>query len=173
MQFRKTNACDIGSIMNIIRQAQEYLKNQGIDQWQNNYPSEETILEDMRRGYGYVLLEGNQIVGTVAVVFDGERDYDYIEGKWLTNGEYAAIHRIAVQGDRRGSGLASAIISNIEQICQARGTYSIRVDTHEKNLSMQRLLSRNGFQASGVIYLTDGAKRMAFEKILQPAVLLA
>ncbi len=167
MEFRRTTAADLGSIMDIIRQAQEYLKNQGIDQWQNNYPSTGTILEDIRKGYGYVLLENNRILGTVAITFDGDRNYDFIDGKWLTDSPYAAIHRIAVQSGYKGKGLASVIIGNIVRMCQDKGTQSIRVDTHEKNLSMQRLLLKNGFLACGVIYLQDGAKRLAFEKILQ------
>jgi GNAT superfamily N-acetyltransferase len=168
MEFRVTNAADIGSIMDIIRQAQEYLKKQSIDQWQNNYPSPETIHEDIRKGYGYVLLEGDKIIGTVAVVFDGDKNYDVIDGEWLGNGQYAAIHRIAVQAERKGSGLASVILENIEKMCQIKGIHSIRVDTHEKNLSMQKFLNRNGFQTCGIIYLEDGAKRLAFEKTLQP-----
>lgn len=166
MEFRKTAAADIGSIMEIIRQAQEYLKNKGIDQWQNNYPSSQTILDDIHKGYGYVLLEDNRILGTIAVVFDGDRNYDIIDGKWLSDSPYAAIHRIAVQAERKGSGLASVIIGYTEQMCRDKGIHNIRVDTHEKNLSMQRLLNKNGFQACGIIYLEDGAKRLAFEKLL-------
>jgi len=166
MEFRKTTAAGLGSVMKIIRQAQEYLKRQGIDQWQNNYPSPETIMEDIRKGCSYVLLENHSILGTAAVVFDGDRNYDFIEGKWLSDGPYAAVHRIAVQEDRKGSGLASVIIGYIEQMCQDTGAQSIRVDTHEKNLSMQRLLIKNGFQACGIIYLQDGARRLAYEKLL-------
>lgn len=164
MKFRKTAAKDMGSIMDIIRQAQEYLKQQGIDQWQNNYPSSQTILEDIQKGYGYVLVENDRILGTVAVTFDGDRNYDYIDGKWLSDSPYAAIHRIAVRD--KGGGLASVIIRYTEQMCQNKGVRGIRVDTHEKNLSMQRLLVKNGFQACGIIYLEDGAKRLAYEKIL-------
>ncbi|NLZ51738.1 MAG: GNAT family N-acetyltransferase, partial [Thermoanaerobacteraceae bacterium] len=38
MKFRKAVEADIDSILNIIRQAQNYFKEQGIDQWQNGYP---------------------------------------------------------------------------------------------------------------------------------------
>ena len=37
MEFRKAKESDIDSIMNIIKQAQDYFKEAGIDQWQSNY----------------------------------------------------------------------------------------------------------------------------------------
>ena len=39
MEFRKALEADIENIMEIIRQARNYFKENGIDQWQNNYPN--------------------------------------------------------------------------------------------------------------------------------------
>lgn len=170
MEFRKADETDIGAVMNIIKQAQSYFKGMGIDQWQNNYPNAETIRNDIDHKHSYVLQKGNKIIATVAVSFDGEKTYDFIyEGKWITESEYAVIHRIAVDNNYKGTGLSSEIIKNIEQICFSKGVYSIKVDTHEANLSMQRLLEKNNFRYCGIIYLRDGCKRMAFEKVLYQA----
>jgi hypothetical protein len=38
MEFRRAVEADICSIMNIIRQAQAYFREHGINQWQDNYP---------------------------------------------------------------------------------------------------------------------------------------
>ena len=49
--------------------------------------------------------------------------------------------------------------------------YSLRVDTHEKNLAMQKALNKVGFIKCGVIYLArndEGTnKRIAFEKVIK------
>lgn len=170
MEFRQSDEADIGAIMDIIGQAQNYFKALGIDQWQNNYPNAETIRNDIDHKNSYVLQKGNKIVATVAVSFDGEKTYDSIyEGKWITNSEYAVIHRIAVGNSYKGMGLSSEIIKDIEQICLSKGVYSLKVDTHEANRSMQRLLEKNYFQYCGIIYLQDGSKRIAFEKVLEKA----
>jgi RimJ/RimL family protein N-acetyltransferase len=58
------------------------------------------------------------------------------------------------------------MLEQIEEICLERGVHSIKVDTHEENLSMQKLLEKNGFAYCGVIYLEDHSKRIGFEKIL-------
>ncbi len=159
MEFRKAVESDINDIMSIIRQAQVYFKENGINQWQNNYPNAEIIRNDIDNKNGYVLIKDDNIIATAAVSFDGEKTYDSIyEGQWISNNEYATIHRIAVDNNYKGLGLSSQIIKNAEQICLNKGVYSIKVDTHEENLSMQMLLKKNEFQYCGIIYLEDGIK---------------
>lgn len=167
MEFRKAAETDINNIMNIIKQAQTYFKEQGINQWQNNYPNVETISNDIANKNSYVLLKDNNIVATAAVSFDGEKTYNSIyEGEWISNNEYAVIHRIAVDNTYKGLGLSSQIIKHVEELCLNKGVHSIKVDTHEENISMQKLLKKNKFQYCGIIYLEDGSKRIAFEKTL-------
>lgn len=167
MKFRRASESDLNGIMNIIKQAQEYFKEQGINQWQNNYPNTETIRNDISKGYGYVLADNGKIVGTVAVSFDGEKTYESIyDGKWISNLEYAVIHRMAIDSSLKGLGLASIIMKYIEDMCLNRGIHSIRIDTHEDNKSMQRLIEKNGFKYCGIIYLADNSKRLAFEKLI-------
>lgn len=166
MEFRRAVAEDLGEIMDIIRQAQDYFKNVGINQWQNNYPNAGVITADIKDNNAYVLADGDNIIGTVTVIFGREKSYNYIEGKWLSDLDYAVVHRIAVRAEYKGKGLASVMLRNIEQMCIEKGIHSIRVDTHEDNKSMQRLLMKNGFSYCGIVYLQDGSKRLAYEKLL-------
>ena len=167
MEFRKSVETDISSIMNIIVQAQAYFNEQGINQWQNNYPNSETIENDIINKNSYVLLSDNNIIGTVVLSFDGEKSYEIIyDGKWKSNFKYGVIHRIAVDTNYKGLGLASAIINNVKEICLKKGVCSIKVDTQKDNIAMQKLLKKNEFDYCGIIYLEDKNERMAFEKIL-------
>lgn len=167
MKFSKAVEKDANSIMNIIKQAQDYFKEKGINQWQDNYPNAETVKNDIRNRNGYVLLRDNNVVGTAVVSFDGEKNYESIyNGEWASSGEYAVIHRIAIDESYKGIGLSFVIIKNIEKICLNKGVYSIKIDTHKENVSMQRMLLKNGFQYCGIIYLDDKSKRLAFEKTL-------
>ena len=158
MKLRKSVNEDINNIMQIIDEAKEALKEQGIDQWQNGYPNADVIRND--------ILNNNEIVATSAVSFDGEKTYDKIyDGSWITNDEFAVIHRIAISNKYKGTGIASEIIKMIEAICLDKDVHSIKVDTHEFNIPMQKLLKKNDFKDCGVIYLEDKSKRVAFEKI--------
>lgn len=167
MKFRKTLPNDIKEVMQIINKSQNYFREQGIDQWQNNYPNADVIQNDINGDNSYVLVYNNKIVGTTALSFDGESTYDKIyEGEWLTTKKFAVIHRIAVDNDLRGLGLGKKIIAEVENICINKNIKSIKVDTHEDNKSMQKLLDKCGFKYCGVIYLPDNSKRIAFEKEL-------
>ncbi len=167
MIFRKAIESDIINIMKIIKQAQDYFKENGIDQWQNNYPNTETINNDIKNGYAYVLEDDNgKIIGTVAVSFEGEKTYDIIyDGQWLSNDEYAVIHRMAVDNRYKGKALSAVIIKHIEDICLSKGVHSIKIDTHDENISMQRVIKKNNFKYCGIIYLDNKSKRIAFEKL--------
>lgn len=167
MEFRKAKHTDLESIMNIIIEAQCFLKEQGINQWQNGYPNSSIITSDIEAGNSYMLLHNNTIVATAALSFNGEPTYDTIyDGSWLSEVPYAVIHRIAVAKDVKGKSLSSTLIQFIEELCLQHNRISIKIDTHEDNKLMQKVILKNKFQYCGIIYLKDKNKRLAFEKIL-------
>ena len=101
-----------------------------------------------------------KIVATAMFAIERDKTYDNIyDGKWLTEGKYAVIHRIAVDNNFKGLKLGAEII-----ICKAKGIESIKIDTHKDNNSMQKFLLNNGFEYCGVIYLEDKSLRIAFER---------
>lgn len=168
MDFKRADQRHAGQIIGIIEKAQILLKEKGIDQWQNNYPNIDTIVNDIRNENSYILLKDNVIVGTAAIIFGPDETYHKIyNGKWLTNGAYGVIHRIAIDPQYQGLGLASIIIKRAEEMCQDKKAESIKIDTHRENKSMIDLLLKNGFKYCGIIYLADGNERIAFEKIVQ------
>lgn len=168
MKFQKGTLAYLAEIMPIIAAAQEYFRANKIDQWQNGYPNEETIRADIEMGNSYVLCKDGKVVGTAALVFGGEPNYKKIyEGNWISSEEYGALHRIAIRNEFKGKGLAELIIKEMEKICLERGIFSLRVDTHQDNLSMQKMLNKNGFQYCGIIFVADGSPRLAFEKVLK------
>lgn len=166
MKLRKTTEKDIDDVMKIINEAQEYFKSAGIDQWQNGYPNSDTIYTDIKNNNSYVLERENEIIATAMISFEKDKTYNKIyEGQWLSNKDYAVIHRIAVSEKYKGQGIAANIISKVEDLCKEKRVNSIKIDTHKDNLSMQRLLEKTGFKYCGVIFLEDNNKRVAFEKV--------
>lgn len=168
MEFRKSTKEDIKYIMKIISDAQAYFKKNNIDQWQNGYPNEESILSDILTEESYVLVDNDEIIGTAYLSFNGESDYDVIyDGEWLSDEPYGVVHRIAVKNDLKGRGIAGEIFKKIEDICIQRNIYDIKIDTHRDNKSMQRFLEKQGFTRCGVVYLKDKSERIGFEKKLK------
>lgn len=165
MEFRKSVETDIKGIMNIITQAQQYFKENNIDQWQNNYPNVEVISQDIKQGDSYVLVDNGQVIATTVISFNGEQTYNIIyEGDWINDEVYAVAHRVAVDNHYKGRGIAGKMLECMQEICVKQGINSIRIDTHEDNKSMQKLLKKHGFTYCGIIYLADGNKRIAYQK---------
>lgn len=168
LQFRKTEKKDFDAIMKIIDAAKEYLKVQGIPQWQDGYPNRESFQIDMEKESSYVLEENGIILGTMAIYLDGDSNYNQIyQGNWLSeNQPYAAIHRVAVDTAEKGKGLAGKMVEGAVELCLEKGIFSIKNDTHRLNHSMQNMLVKNGFTRCGIIYLENGEERIGFERIL-------
>ena len=172
ISYRLALESDLSAIMNIVGQAQRYLKSNRVDQWQDGYPNEAAFRIDMERGEFFVLAYGDQIAGFFTLSSQPDACYDEItDGKWSSNAPYCVLHRCAIAAEFRGSGLSDHMISFAENICLERGRSILRIDTHRKNKAMQAMLARNGFVFRGnvLVRVSEGhdPRRKAYEKILR------
>lgn len=167
VKFRLAKKADINQIMDIISQAQADLKKQSIDQWQNNYPNKQTILKDIKNNNCYILLKKDIIIATAALIFEEEITYNNIHnGKWLNNNNYSTIHRIAVSDKYKSTGIATILLRQLEQLSLKNKVSSIRVDTHQDNVAMNKFLIKQNFLRCGIIYLENKQERVAYEKLI-------
>ena len=170
IEIRKTSPCDIDSLMPIFNEARATIAALGIDQWQNGYPNQEVIGADLKKAQSYCVLSDGEIVGTFALIDDGEPTYDNIfDGEWLTGNckeHYFAIHRVAISVKSRGMGISTAIIDYCADKARQAQKASLRIDTHRGNIVMRKMLEKHGFFHCGTIYLEKGDERVAYEKII-------
>jgi len=167
MKLRLAQTLDLPAMMAIVSQAQAALKAAGIDQWQNGYPTPEILLQDMDRKNAYVLVDQDEIIAMMTVIFNDEPTYDRIyDGAWLTTGAFAVVHRMAVADKRKQCGIASYLIGEVERICRANHIPSLKMDTHKDNKPMRHLLEKCGLVRCGFILLRDGNPRIAYEKTI-------
>ena len=166
--IRKTEDADRDAVLAVYDDAKQYFKTHGIPQWQKGTPDLNTLQNDMNRGYSYVLEKDGRIIGTACIIEEADPDYQIItEGSWLNEESYVVIHRIAVLSSCKGKGLASELLAYAYEIARARGWGNIRIDTHEDNRSMRRLLAKNGFvQCGNVMVGKFKEPRIAYQKTL-------
>lgn len=173
MNIRQSVANDLDALMALFSEARGTIALLGIDQWQDGYPSEAVVARDIEKGQSYCVEHDGNICATFALIDDGEPTYDRIfDGAWLTGdqtGHYLAIHRVAIAVAMRGQGIAPAILSYAADAALRSERTSLRIDTHRGNVVMRRMLEKNGFAYCGVIYLANGAERVAYEKVLEQA----
>ena len=151
--IRKAIESDLLEIKNIVDKARELMKSSGnVNQWVDGYPSIEVLLSDIRSRKAYLLLRENKAVAYFVMADGPDPTYNSIaEGSWLNNDSYGVLHRKGVFK---------------EILLYASEHYSnIRIDTHHDNKIMQRLLEKNGFVYCGIIFLTDGSPRLAYQRI--------
>lgn len=159
MRIRKAEQSDLDSILSVYAIAREYMRKTGNpNQWGTNKPQRELLEEDIQKGELFV---GESTDGNIHFVFafilGGDPTYLYIEnGSWLSDEPYGTIHRVASDGAVKG------VVKLVVDYC--RNTISnIRIDTHENNKTMQHVLEKSGFVKCGIIYLSDGAPRIAYQ----------
>lgn len=167
MTIKLAEKKDIDRIMQILAEARESIVRLGIDQWQYGYPSRDSVKEDIALSRTFVVLDGEDICATFALMLSGEPTYKKIYcGSWISDGEYVALHKIAIGNSHRGKGTAGEIMAFIAEYASENGYESIRVDTHVGNSPMRKMLEKNGFEYCGTIHLLDGQSRVAYEKII-------
>lgn len=161
MQIRKATTEDLISILQIIDQAREIMRETGnLTQWNDGYPSQGIIASDIAQSHGFVCVADNQIVGYFCFIkgTDPEPNYHFIEnGSWLNNKPYGVIHRLA--SGRKIKGIANAAFD-----FAFANTNNIKVDTHHDNIPMKNFLEKSGFAYCGIIYVNDGTARDAYQK---------
>lgn len=171
--MRRAKARDIASIVEILQGAKNYLKEQGLDQWQGEYPNIDTVQKDMDYHQAFVLVVDDQVAG-YAAAFEGEDPlYTALEdGSWLVDGhDYASLHRVAMSDKYRGQRLAPRFMTALISYFYAQGARDFRIDTHPGNLPMQKVITNNGFEKRGTVHMQEGANistaRWAYQLLIQ------
>jgi hypothetical protein len=77
-------------------------KEDGSNQWQDGYPNPDGIQNDIDKNAGFVLTEGDTIIGYSALLINDEPAYEKLEGQWLTSGDYVVFHRVAISESHLG-----------------------------------------------------------------------
>lgn len=157
MKIRLAKKNDLSKMRKIFDYGREVqLASGNLTQWVAGYPSEELMLEDIRKEAAHVCLDDQGGVAAVFSVFtEPDPTYSNIEGEWLNDQPYATIHRIATSGKMRGAGQVG-----IQWVQEQHD--NVRIDTHENNQQMKHIIKKLGFKYCGIIYLENGDSRNAY-----------
>lgn len=164
--FRKATMDDLEAVLFIIDKAKERMKSHMSGQWQDGSPSKETFIRDIKEEHLYVLTTFDKVIGVLALL-DHEGAYDtLLSGEWLHNIPYKVIHRFAVHEAYLGMGVASFMLKSAELLAKSEGVQQIRIDTHERNIPMVKLLIKNGYVQCGSTLIEGTKLRIVFEKVI-------
>lgn len=120
-------------------------------QWSNDYPNPEVFADDIDKNQLWVALNDTQLVGVIAIT--DEQSPEYTDVGWDITEEALVTHRLAVDPDLQGSGIAKKLMNYAEELAKERDIHILRVDTNSENKATQALFPKLGYQFSGIISL--------------------
>ena len=155
--IRPATLNDVDTLEKLYADAKLYLRSVGNNvQWTGEYPNRQSVIDDITNDRLYVCQYDDVIAGAFALCPGIEPTYNYIEGAWKYDDEYRTIHRVvsAHTHPRVGRACIDWCQSNFD---------NLRIDTHQCNKPMLRVIEQMGFVYSGIVYMADNTPRMAFE----------
>ena len=166
--IRKATEQDIPAVMDLFSAAKGIMRSDGnTTQWKDGYPSEEIVRSDISKGGALIIERDGRPAGYFAMLPSPEPTYSSIDGKWLDDeAPYYVIHRIASTSGSHG--IFKEIIEYSLSVSR-----NLRIDNHRDNHIMRHLIEKAGFSFRGVVNLTDGSERLAYQKILKSGQSLA
>lgn len=170
--IRYANINDKEQILKIYEDAKELFSTLGYFQWKGTYPGKDNFLSDIKDNKVLVYDKDGVITTILTLVIKPDNNYFEIDGKWLNDEAYISIHRNATSKDYYHQGYSTLLFTEAEKYVLAMGIRNIRIDTHESNLYMQKMLEKLGYKKCGIIKLLgrtdlDNPYRIAYQKILK------
>lgn len=156
--IRFAKEADLPRLLEIYRTARAFMRQNGNPtQWNDNYPTLEDLLEDIRKNRLYAVEGPLGLCACFMMAAGPDPTYTHISGgSWRSSLPYGVLHRVASDGSQRG------IVAQCVAFARQHHRH-LRIDTHQNNLPMQRALAREGFVHRGTILAGDGTPRLAYD----------
>lgn len=152
--IRHAKPSEIQKILSITGACAHRMTSEGIHQWNDLYPSSDAFFKDIERNELYVLIEQDELIGSIAISTLKDAEYETVQ--WLQSDRLNYyVHRLAVHPDQQRRGFARKLMDFAEALASEEKADSIRLDTFSKNLRNQRFYEQRGYQRLGEVYFPN------------------
>ena len=166
MQIRQATPTDVPAIMQLIAKVVPLMRAANNLQWDDKYPNPGVFNKDIINQQLWIADINGGIGGIAAITTDQSPEYadaglDIAEPSIVT-------HRLAVDPDFQGRGIARKLLEKAEEIAVERGFTNLRIDTNNNNQATQALFPKMGYKFCGEISLQfrPGLRFLCYEKRL-------
>lgn len=166
MKIRKGKTSDLKQIMQMYKSCVKGMIKNNIDQWDETYPNQEIIEQDLKLKTYYVLVINNEIVGGINI--DQKQDPTYLAIEWQDKtASFFVVHRLAVKEEFWNQKIGKKLMEFTENLALKKQLTSIRLDTYSNNPKAIYFYKKLGYTKLGSINLKPNKKHYyCFEKIL-------
>ena len=165
MIIRKATIGDVDLIMQLISKVVPLMNSSGNFQWDDTYPNADVFKNDIALNQLWVADIEGDIAGVAAITTDQQQEYANV-GMDI-NQPAIVTHRLAVNINYRGRGIAGALLKQAEQVASERGINILRIDTNSNNKATRQLFPKLGYEFAGETGLDfrPNMKFYCYEKI--------
>lgn len=148
LEFRKAIRDDLEAVMSLIRSAITAMEMYGIFQWDDLYPNEADIKQDIDNAQMYLGAIGPDIAAVFAL--SPECDGPYANGNWrYPDASFCVVHRLCVNPTFQNQGIGTKAMDFIEETLKDSGIETVRLDAYSLNPAALRLYEKRGFMRVG------------------------
>ncbi|PKR77031.1 GNAT family N-acetyltransferase [Halalkalibacillus sediminis] len=141
--IRAATRTDLQAIGEMIERVKLKMKQEGIEQWDEHYPTVKHYEEDLHNGRLYVFDSDGSIRGVICISDQGHHEYEEIP--WTYDEPYYCLKRLAVDPLAQNEGIGHQFYQFAEKVAMDNGVYYICTDTNEHNPSAQKLFIKSGY----------------------------
>jgi len=148
ISIRKAGIQDSESICMLFKKAICVMNENKIPQWDELYPNQEIISEDILNNQMYL----GEIENQIACVFVINQQYDeqYRNGDWkYLESSFMVIHRLCVNPQFQRQGIGTMTMQIIEDMLKNDGIKAIKLDAFSQNPYALRMYEKLGYLKIG------------------------
>ena len=139
----------LGAAWTIIERCRAALRQRGILQWDDVYPTRATVAADIAHCRLYVLTASGECQATAAL--DDTQDPLYNTVSWTTAEPALVVHRLCVDPAAQGRGYGRQLMEFAEDHAERHRYSSVRLDAYSDNPSAVMLYHRRGYREAGQV----------------------
>ena len=165
--INKATTSDLDQVYSLTKSCAKDMIENGIFQWNENYPSKEVLKNDIKLQQIWKLYESNKIIGIIVLTEIEDKEYEKV--KWLTkNYKNLYIHRLAILPEFQGKGYAQKLMDFTENYAKENNFKSIRLDTFSQNKRNQLFYEKRNYTKLDKIYFSNQSEDpfYCYEKVL-------
>lgn len=167
MNIRLATRKDLAQVLQLFESAKRWMINQGINQWDQDYPTSDVIEKDVNAKTLFVAFtEYQELVG--AITLDNHQDPEYDDVNWKHKEiKSLTVHRLCIDPEKGRRGFGLALMQFAETHAKEQGCCSIRLDSYSLNPINLAFYKKLGYNHVGQVFFNRRPDPFyCFEKFL-------
>lgn len=146
--FQRAELSDLQEVVELFQRAIENMNQNNIPQWDELYPNEKILRDDIEKSQMFVGRSAGRIISVY--VLSSEYDEEYNHADWqYPDASFLVLHRLCVHPDFQNKGIARRTMEQVEKQAGDSGAETIRLDAFSDNPYALRLYKGLGYHKTG------------------------